>query len=95
MIAPDETEWLTMAEAEVKPLLLSVWNHRTSSQILDDQVASGLETSLCLDSVLVNGKGSVDCWSRKEIEQYTGSGFAPLLSPGNLSLTDKGYVPSP
>lgn len=89
-IAPHDYRWLRKAEAEVEPVLLSVWNHRTASQVLEDQVASGLETSLCLDSVFVNGKGSVDCWSRQELDLYSSGEIGLLLAPLNLSLTDKG-----
>jgi hypothetical protein len=77
----------------VVPLLLSDWRHRSSEQIWADQLASGLESSICMDSLLVNGKGAVDCWSRAELTQFTSPGIAPLLAAGNLELTDKGCFP--
>lgn len=46
-----------------------------------------------MDSILVNGKGAVDCWSRADITQFTSPGIAPVLTLGNLELTDKGCFP--
>lgn len=46
-----------------------------------------------MDSLLVNGKGAVDCWSREEITRFTGPGIAPVLSRNNLEMTDKGCFP--
>ena len=91
-IAPADIGLLEKAEANVVPLLLSDWRHRTSEQTWADQLASGLESSICMDSLLVNGKGAVNCWSREEINQFTSPGIAPVLAQMNLELTDKGYV---
>ncbi|KAF2626080.1 multicopper oxidase [Macroventuria anomochaeta] len=92
-IAPAEVDLLKEAEANVAPLLLSDWRHRTSEETWTDQLASGLESAICMDSLLVNGKGAVDCWSREEITQFTNPGIAPVLTQGNLELTDKGCFP--
>jgi FtsP/CotA-like multicopper oxidase with cupredoxin domain len=46
-----------------------------------------------MDSLLVNGKGAVNCWSREEIARFTNPGIAPVLTQGNLELTDKGCFP--
>lgn len=46
-----------------------------------------------MDSLLVNGKGAVDCWSREEIDQFTSPGIAFVLTQANLRLTDKGCFP--
>ncbi|KAJ4403667.1 hypothetical protein N0V91_006367 [Didymella pomorum] len=92
-VDPVAVHLLEEAEADVVPLLLSDWRHRTSEQTWGDQLASGLESSICMDSLLVNGKGAVDCWSRAELIQFTSPGIAPLLAAGNLELTDKGCFP--
>lgn len=93
LIAPSEVALLEEAEAAVKPLLLSDWRHRTSEETWNDQVASGIETAVCMDSLLVNGKGAVNCWSRQEITRHTSPGIAPALAQNNMVLTDKGCFP--
>jgi FtsP/CotA-like multicopper oxidase with cupredoxin domain len=81
---------LEEAEAQVKPLLLSDWRHRPSVPTWDDEVASGIDTAECMDSLLVNGKGRVDCWPRAEIDAFVNPAIAPLLQANGLQLTDKG-----
>lgn len=93
-IAPTEVALLEEAEDKVAPLLLSDWRHRTSEQTWADQLASGIESAICMDSLLVNGKGAVDCWSREEINQFTSPALVPALAlAGNLELSDKGCFP--
>ncbi|KAF3006914.1 hypothetical protein E8E13_011206 [Curvularia kusanoi] len=93
-IAPAEVALLEEAEAKVAPLLLSDWRHRTSEQTWADQLASGIESAICMDSLLVNGKGAVDCWSRAELNQFTSPALVPVLAQaGNLELSDKGCFP--
>lgn len=91
LIAPAEVNLLEEAEADVAPLILSDWRHRTSEETWHDQLASGIESAICMDSLLVNGKGSVDCWSRKDIDAFTRPDIVPLLQANGLQLTDKGY----
>jgi hypothetical protein len=73
-------------------LILSDWRHTTSQRIWELQLASGLESAVCMDSLLVNGKGSVDCWPREEIDQFTNPGIGPVLEQNGLEMTDKGYI---
>lgn len=89
LIAPEDVDLLEEAEANVAPMMLSDWRHRTSEQTWRDTVASGLE-AICMDSLLLNGKGAVDCWSREEINAFTGPGIKPILQQANLTLTNKG-----
>jgi len=91
MISEADVELLEEAEAAVQPLLLTDWRHQTSNQTWHDQLASGIESAVCMDSLLVNGKGAVDCWSREEIDASV-SGLANLFSTNGLKLTDKGYA---
>lgn len=46
-----------------------------------------------MDSLLINGKGAVDCWPRKEIDALTSPSVAPLLQANGLKFTDKGCLP--
>ncbi len=84
-----EVDQLCDAEANVHPIILSDWYHQTSEVLIEETVASGIEL-LCLDALLVNGKGAVDCWSRQDINAYTPQPLPALLKAHNLSLTDKG-----
>lgn len=92
LISKADVDSLEEAEANVQPLILTDWRHRTADQTWSDQVASGLESAICMDSLLVNGKGAVDCWSREDINAYVDPAIAPLLKSNGLQLTDKGYV---
>lgn len=89
-IAPAEVGLLEAAESRVTPIIVSDWRHMTSQRTWDLQLASGLESAVCMDSLLVNGKGAVDCWTREEITQFTNPGIAPLLQQNNLQMTNKG-----
>ena len=92
MISTADVELLEEAEANSQPILLTDWRHRTSDQTWNDQVASGFESAICMDSLLINGKGAVECWPREEINSFVDPGIAPLLDSNGLKLTDKGYV---
>lgn len=92
MISSTDVHLLEEAEAQVKPLLLSDWRHRPSQLTFNDTIASGIDTQNCMDSVLVNGKGAVDCWPRSQIDEFVSPAVAPLLTTSGLKLTDKGYV---
>ncbi|KAF2465641.1 uncharacterized protein BDR25DRAFT_295302 [Lindgomyces ingoldianus] len=92
-IAPAEVEALEAAEANVTPLVLSDWRHTTSQRTWDLQLASGVESAVCIDSLLINGKGSVNCLSREDIDQYTNPAIKPILEQNNLKMTNKGCLP--
>jgi hypothetical protein len=82
---------LWTAEQNVQPVLLSDWRHKTSEETWTDQLASGVETAICMDSVLVNGKGAVECLSRDVLDAFQAPDIAHIMKPNNLSLTNKGY----
>jgi len=88
---PGDIDYLIRAEANVVPLILSDWRHRTAQESWDIQVASGVESSACMDSLLVNGKGATYCWQSDEIEYFTNSAVKPFLEDNDLTMTDKGY----
>jgi hypothetical protein len=72
-------------------MLLSDWRHIPSEETWNDQLASGVENAICMDSILVNGRGSVECLPRETIDAYPDPGIEHILQPNNLKLTDKGY----
>jgi hypothetical protein len=92
MIDSAEVEVLEEAEANTMPLILSDWRHRTSEQTMRDQSAAGFATAVCIDSLLVNGKGAVDCWSREEINALASPAVRPVFGAAGLQMTDKGYT---
>ncbi|KAK7179955.1 multicopper oxidase [Paraphaeosphaeria sporulosa] len=92
-IALDDVASLEAAEAHATPLIISDWRHKTSSESWELELAAGLESAVCVDSLLVNGKGAVDCWPREDLTKYTSPALVPLLQQTNLSVTDKGCIP--
>jgi FtsP/CotA-like multicopper oxidase with cupredoxin domain len=87
LITSNDTELQAMVDAEKKtsPLLLSDWRLLTSEQIWDAEEASGID-SLCANALLINGKGSVTCFSQDEINALTTPDQKGAL--GNETLTD-------
>lgn len=92
-ISAADANLLADVERKSKPIVLSDWRHTTSHQTWDLQVKANMESSVCLDSIIVNGKGAVNCWSREEITNLTNPGIAPLLAQTKLRMTDKGCLP--
>lgn len=73
------------AEENTSPLLLSDWRLLTSEQIWDAEEASGVD-AFCANALLINGKGSVTCFSQDEINALTTPAQKGAL--GNETLTD-------
>ncbi|KAJ5450309.1 Laccase abr2 [Penicillium daleae] len=92
LITSNDTELQAMVDAEKKtsPLLLSDWRLLTSEQIWDAEDASGID-SLCANALLINGKGSVTCFSQDEINALTTPDQKGAL--GNETLTDIACYP--
>lgn len=93
MISPDPQVQQRLREAEkgATPLLISDFTHLTSDEKWDMTQKAGLEIS-CYDSVLFNGKGSVQCQSLNDLELRLSQiqrGYLATV-PG-ASITDKGY----
>jgi FtsP/CotA-like multicopper oxidase with cupredoxin domain len=93
-VAPADVALLEKAEAEATPIMLSDWRHSTAKQTLDYQTASGIESALCVDSILVNGKGAVDCWSQEDLTKYRPNSFKPLQDHPEMQMTAKGCLPA-
>lgn len=78
------------AEAGVRPLVLSDHRHVTSARGWDINVDSGIETP-CYDSILINGKGRVDCWAPDKIASLLTAEQRLFLQLGNeTAFTAKG-----
>ncbi|KAG9247656.1 multicopper oxidase-domain-containing protein [Calycina marina] len=81
------------AEHDRLPLLLSDWRHGEST-LLDEVAKEANADLLCMDSVLVNGKGKVSCLTPAEQQPLIGPGLTrALASVPNAKLTDKSCVP--
>ncbi|KAK3326870.1 multicopper oxidase [Apodospora peruviana] len=89
-----KTLWaIEKAAANPKQVLLSDFRHFTSEEVQELTVASNLELP-CYDSVLINGKGNVDCWSAEKLASLVRPDQAFLLQAANVtSMTAKGCLP--
>lgn len=86
LITNDTKELAAIQEAEenTEPLVLSDWRHLPSQKIWDAEEATGLD-AYCANSILINGKGSVDCLSRATIDQYTSATQKLVLNGSQLT----------
>ncbi|KAH7370139.1 laccase TilA [Rhexocercosporidium sp. MPI-PUGE-AT-0058] len=74
---------------EAQPVLLSDWSHFTSERLT--QVAEDANIDqLCGDSILINGKGSVNCPGVPFLMSLVPPPLLPILAGENL--TDKGCL---
>ncbi|KAK3360615.1 multicopper oxidase-domain-containing protein [Lasiosphaeria hispida] len=74
-------------------LVLSDFRHMPSYQIDALERASNVEFT-CYDSILFNGKGSVDCWPPEKIASLLTAQQKGFLKAANLtSFTPKGCLP--
>ena len=80
-----------MEKAESNPeiVLVSDWSKFTSSEYFAAESNSNLDI-YCVDSILVNGKGSVQCLSQSELNTYVNPNLAVILKQSNLTVSDKG-----
>jgi len=73
------------AERNTSPVMLSDWRLLTSEQVWAAEEASGVD-SYCANALLINGKGSVTCFSRAQIDNLTTARQQAAL--GNETFTD-------
>ncbi|KAJ5091219.1 hypothetical protein NUU61_006089 [Penicillium alfredii] len=78
------------AERRTSSVVLSDWRKLTSEQIWAAEVATGLDGH-CASALLINGKGSVTCLPRDQLDALTIDRQKQIL--GNESLTDIGCFP--
>lgn len=81
------------AVANAKPIQLTEWRHLPSDDIRKIEIAANMEVP-CYDSLLINGKGKVDCWSANKTASLLSPEQKQLLAiiPGINSMTAKSYV---
>lgn len=93
LIADDEETLHAIAKAvkHVKPIVVSDFVHLTSNDKWDMTVAAGIEDS-CYDSILINGKGRVECLPQDVIDANLNEIQKSYLSlvPGSSGFSDKG-----
>ncbi|KAK1756796.1 multicopper oxidase [Echria macrotheca] len=97
-----ELKAITDAAAKPYPLILSDWRHRTAEDIIAITHAANMELP-CFDSILFNGKGSVNCLAPEKLKvpvNNTASLLtaqqAQVLGLANItSFTPKGCMPPP
>ena len=77
------------AEKKAQFALLSDWDHLTSSEYRAVEEASGLDL-FCVDSLLINGKGAVNCQPQELLNALTPPPLLKLLNGATVS--DRGYV---
>jgi FtsP/CotA-like multicopper oxidase with cupredoxin domain len=91
LITQDPVSLHAIEEAEKNriPILLSDWRHIISDTEWKISQESNIE-HICFDSILVNGKGNVNCLTQAEMTPLMTPGQAAILSlvPG-AQLTDK------
>ncbi|AEO69834.1 4c3f7579-281f-413b-9b04-61e62d660a29 [Thermothielavioides terrestris] len=81
------------AAADSQPLMVSDFRHRPSQDIATITKNAGIELP-CYDSLLFNGKGSVDCWSSEYIASILTEDQKAFLQLANVSsFTAKGCLP--
>lgn len=81
---------MTHADQDPKLVILSDWDHLTSEEYFNAAKASNLDT-FCVDSMLINGKGAVNCQPQSLLNQLTPPPLLKLLNGSFVS--DRGCTP--
>ena len=77
------------AEKKAQFAMLSDWDHLTSTEYRAVEEASGLDL-FCVDSLLINGKGAVNCQPQALLNALTPPPLLHLLNGSTVS--DRGLV---
>lgn len=90
LITDNENDLRAMRKAEdrTSPIMLSDWRQVASEEMWRAQKKTGLE-AYCVNALLINGKGSVNCLGEKALDEATTPEHRMLL--GKQSLSDIGY----
>lgn len=85
----DDLPKILRAEKNTQPVILGDWTLLTSEQTYQVQMDSGLD-AFCVNAIVINGKGSVQCLGQDRINELT----TPLMQSilGNETLTDMASV---
>ncbi|PYH96695.1 hypothetical protein BO71DRAFT_481806 [Aspergillus ellipticus CBS 707.79] len=89
-LGSDELQAMRDAEKNTLPIILSDYQRFTGAEILQIEKDTGID-SFCVNSVLINGKGSVICPTQDHINAITSPQQRNIL--GNLTMTDMGCLP--
>lgn len=73
------------AERNTQPVLLSDWTLLTSQQTWKAEEDTGLD-AFCVNAMLINGKGSVQCLGQDRINKFTTPDMKAVLQ--NRTMTD-------
>jgi FtsP/CotA-like multicopper oxidase with cupredoxin domain len=95
LISSDEKSLAAIkkAAAHPKPLVLSDFRHKTAEEMIAITHAANMELP-CFDSILFNGKGSVNCKTKEELAAlYSPQQLNILKSVNVTSFTAKGCMP--
>ncbi|KAF2671315.1 conidial pigment biosynthesis oxidase Arb2/brown2 [Microthyrium microscopicum] len=94
MISSDRKAVAAMEKAELNShvVLVSDWTHITSEQWFAAEEASNLDI-YCVDSILINGKGSVGCLPLTSLNSFVSPHLAPMLKSENTIFSDRGCAP--
>ncbi|OQE41375.1 hypothetical protein PENCOP_c005G03253 [Penicillium coprophilum] len=88
---PAQLKAMVLAETLTRPVLLSEWRVLTSEEIWAAEIASGTD-SFCANALLINGKGSITCLPRAEIDTLT-TPVQRISLGDDLRLTDMACFP--
>ncbi|MCJ1390149.1 hypothetical protein MMC18_003007 [Xylographa bjoerkii] len=80
------------AEADPRVVMISDWDKYTSAEYTSAEQASNLDL-FCVDSILVNGKGAVNCQPQSLLNSLVNPNLGHLLMAANLTVSDKGCTP--
>ncbi|KAK1751947.1 Cupredoxin [Echria macrotheca] len=84
---------ISKAIAHIKPLMLSDWLNFDSDKALEIQLASNMDVP-CYDSMLINGKGKINCWPAEKYASLLSAQQQQMLKNGNATaVTVKGCLP--
>lgn len=75
---------MQQAQEKAQFAMLSDWDHLTSSEYRAVVQASGLDL-FCVDSMLINGKGAVNCQPQALLNALTPPPLAHLLNGSTVS----------
>ncbi|TQB68518.1 hypothetical protein MPDQ_003342 [Monascus purpureus] len=86
-----ELQAMLDAETDTQPVMLSDWLQFTSGEVWEYEQETGLDAH-CVTSLLINGKGSVQCLPQDTINTWTTDTQKTILN--GSSLTDMACVPA-
>lgn len=92
MISNNSQDLAAMQAATLDPHLVTLadWSHYTSTQFYRAQEKADVDI-FCVNSILINGRGAVNCLSEEEYQDLASPGLLYLLN--GTKITDQGCLP--